>query len=310
MTSGLLEMCLDINENPAIPPDLRFNIRPQPRHPPPIHVDPNIAPETANSMVAEYKHAVSTGQIPHLDLHVVRDQIEQRLAAQDAEPLDLLEASVPHPVSHASQTLPDEMLGQDPPGYMTAEHETDYLLRLDHKLGVDPFSLTGQGTKAVFEEEKHFADLTPREQERQVELLNPQSQHNWLKTHTKLHPPNADVDDNESLASHDTKPPRKRGNKNLAKQVGDRAVERAREGFSPSAASAGFGDEEEGSVLDDHPSSSRKRARDPDSTYRVKGGKSGGGGGNKGKRKRSGEDGGGGPGSGSSKKARTDGAVD
>ncbi|KAK5120614.1 hypothetical protein LTR85_005972 [Meristemomyces frigidus] len=325
---GLLDICLDLNENPSIPPDLRFNIRPAPRHAPPIYVEPHITPEEANAMVAEYRDAVSLGRIPPLDLHVVRDQIEQRLAAQDVETLDKLSATIPHPTTSIGQPLPEDIRGDDPSSYLTPDQETAYLHRLDTKLGVDPFTgprPSNAETAKILEEEKHFATLTPREQERQIELLNPQSQHSWLATHSKSQPPGgiggmADVDDNESLASHDQpKPaPRKRGggggggNKNLAKQVGDRAVERAREGFSPSAASAGFAgdmEQDELSMMDDQtaPSSGRKKGRDPDGAYRVKGGKGGAGGPAKGKRKRtSGEDIGA-SGGGSSKKARVSG---
>ncbi|KAK4541463.1 hypothetical protein LTR36_007909 [Oleoguttula mirabilis] len=323
---GLLDICLDLNENPSIPPDLRFNIRPAPRHAPNVYIEPQITPEVANSMVAEYREAVSVGRIPPLDLHVVRDQIEQRLAAQGTETLDDLSLGTPHPVTTVGQLLPEDIRGDDPPSYLSLDQETTYLLRLDTKLGgVDPFTgprANSAETAKLLEEEKHFATLTPREQERQIELLNPQSQHSWLKTHAKTHPTGgADVDDNESLASHEAKPaaaPRKRGgggaaSKNLAKQVGDRAVERAREGFSPSAGSASNGfpgdamEPDELGMMEDQaaPSSAgRKRVRDPDGAYRVKGGK-GGAGAAKGKRKRggSGEDGGGG----SSKKARVTG---
>ena len=221
--------------------------------------------------------------LPNIDLDLARAQLEERLAAQETEPLAALEAAVPHPMSNQHVSVPDEdELG---PGFMTYEQELEYLSRLDATLHREPIYVTSSLPRrsdkepAAFDD-KHWAELTPREFERQVELTNPQSQHNWLKEHNKGPQTLAD-DDNESLASHDAaKSSRKRGgkDKNLAKQVGDRAVERAKEGWSPSAAS----DEEVTA------SAGKKRTRDPDGTYRLKGAKSGAAKG--GKRKRSGGD--------------------
>ena len=217
----------------------------------------------------EYQDAVKKAMMPNIDLDVARAQMEERLAAQETEPLAALEANVPHPISDQQGIVPDEEeLG---PGFMTYEQEVEYLARLDTKLQREPMYIAPAIQKKLDKEllqldDKHWAEFTPRELERQVELTNPQSQHNWLKAHAKATQNLAD-DDNESLASHEaSKPPRKRGgkDKNLAKQVGDRAVERAKEG-DPSAAS----DEEVAA------GAGRKRTRDPDGTYRLKGAKSG-----------------------------------
>ncbi|KAK5130277.1 hypothetical protein LTR08_002237 [Meristemomyces frigidus] len=355
---GLLELCLALNDAPSLPPSLRFGLRPDPpRHQPPSYVHPDISPEEANQLVAEYRDAVALGRIPPLDLHVVRDQIEQRLAAQGVEPLEHMVATVyPQPCLSGDLPLPADIAGTgpDPLGYLSLDRETDYLLRLDNQLHASdavlrvPHPSHSPGNpppdaELSARQDKHFADLTPREQERLVELANPQSQHSWLATHAiKLAgiPPiggggaGLDGDDNESLASHDPPPapkqPRKRAPAgaakaaNLAKQLGDRALERAR-GQSPGATSNFAGDEDEGVVMGTLEEavgggSGRKKGRDPDSTYRVKGGKGGAGGvGGKGKRKRGGgEDGEGGKGgergangtgggSSSSKKARIEG---
>ncbi|TKA30736.1 hypothetical protein B0A50_02456 [Salinomyces thailandicus] len=357
---GLLELCLDLNEKPSIPPSLRFNIRLPPRHDPPLHVDPNISPDQANALVTEYRDAVSVGRIPTLDLHVVRQQIEQRLAAQGVEDLSTLETTTPHPAATTTapheaplkSTTDDSTTTTKPPdpepplNYLTPSQEDDFLARLDARFNQDlyrpppansttkPNNGTGTGTLPN-DEDKHFTELTAREQERVTELLNPLSQHNWLKAQANRHltglPP-TENDDAESFASQETssaaKPPRKRaggpaggggggggkGASNLAKRVGDRAVERAaREGGSPAIGSAGtfIGGEEhefggswgaggEENVV------GRKKGRDVDGTYRVKGGRGGGGsGGGKGKRKREGE-GGAGTGTGG-KKAKVEG---
>lgn len=291
--SELLDLLLDINANPALPPELRFNISLDASHSAlasiPSVVPDDITPQTANEMLLEYTVAVQRGQIPHLDLNVIRHQLDEKLTAQGVTSVETLDANTSHAAVPADETAwPEDIRGPDPPSLLTAEEEDAYLLRLDAKLG-DPVSLDRMKEKEKDGgDEKHWAELTPREAERQIELQNPQSQHNWLKTHAKN---GTDIDDTESLASHDTKPASGRGGKgkrDLAKQVGDRAVGRAREGFSPSTASAGFGDEDELAFVDEHPGAGKKRGRgDLDGTYRVKGGKTGSG---KGKRKRSGED--------------------
>ncbi|KAF2769098.1 hypothetical protein EJ03DRAFT_343557 [Teratosphaeria nubilosa] len=291
---GLLDICLDLNDHSALPPDLRFNVRPKPRHAPPLHADPNITPDQAAATVEEYRQAVSAGRIPQIDHHIVRELMEQTLAAQGATPIEALDARVPYrPAVSDLALLPADLRADEPTSYMSPDHESDYLLRMDALSGTQLLPADEQAAMraALGKEEKHFAHLTPRELERQTELLNPQSQHNWLKTHTKAlqqstQAGNGDMDDNESLASHDA-PKLKRprgGKKNLAQQVGDRAVAMAREADTE-------GDEDELSMLEDVPptSAGKRKAKDPDSTYRVKGGKSGSSA-SKGKRKRSGED--------------------
>ena len=318
--SGLLELSLDLNQTPSIPPTLRFDIalpgQPSQTLSATNAIAPDLTPDKANAILMDYTSAVRSGHIPPLDLQVIRQQLDDRLAAQDVLPLSALETSVSHaiPATHP----PDQ---EEQPSYMTPEQEGEYLSQLDTRLGVGdpPYLLPSHQHKDATstpekdkQEKPHWAELTPRELERQAELQNPQSQHSWLKHHSKLHlsAPALEVDDNESLASHDTKAapaPRKRGGKdkhaNLAKRVGDRAVGRANAGEEDDLA----GGEENGSVGG---GSGKKRARDPDGTYRLKGGggkgKGGaGGGGGGGKRKRSGEDVAGGGGGG--KKARLEG---
>ena len=308
--SGILDICLDLNENPSLPPELRFNVTPPDFHrDAAIQVDADITPENANQTVHEYKLAVQAGTIPQMDIYIIRSEVERVLAAQESRPLDEVLATLPtRPVSGVDKdALPEEIRGDDPPGLLSTERETERLLRLDAQLG-DPVSIkrlaesTGR-LGSQFEEEKHPASMTPRELERHVELLNPQSQHSWLKAHHKLGP---EINDNdaESLASHETgaKAARKRS-KNLAKQRGDRARERA------SAMESG----DEDSMVEDllgAGSERRKRGgRREDGSYHPKmgmGGAAGGGGGKKGKRKRS-EGGEGAAGGG--KKARVEGGV-
>jgi len=209
-------------------------------------------------------------------------------------PLEYLERHIPHPIVTGEDDLPEEDRGDQPPAFLSTSREAEYLQRLDAKLG-DRFSLDKESAQP---QSPHQAELTPRELERHMELLNPQSQHNWLKTHSKMHA-SLDNDDAESIISHEggsaSKPSGRKRGKNLAKQVGDRAMERAYEGVSPGAAS-GFDEDEVSMTAEDTLGSGKKRPRDSDGAYRVKGGR---GGAVKGKRKRATEEG-----SASTKKAR------
>lgn len=268
--SELLEILLDMNQSPAIPTDLRFDVRTPAQRQRATIIEPDITPEASNEMITEYTAAITKGLIPPIDLHIIRDQMEDQLAAQGVQKLESLERSVPYPLVNGEDDLPQEDRGDEPPTFLSTSQETEYLQRLDAKLG-DRLSLDKDLAQP---QSPHQAELTPRELERHMELLNPQSQHNWLKTHSKMHA--ALDDDTESLASHEggasSKPAGRKRGKNLAKQVGDRAMERAYEGMSPSAAS-GFEEDELQPV--EEPGSGRKRARDPDGAYRVKGGRGG-----------------------------------
>ena len=292
--SGLLELCLDLNQNPNIPPELRFDVS-LPNHPPrvssgDVFVPPNLAPEEADSRILDYQHAMRQGKVTPLDVDEARAQINASLAAQGLQSLNTLEKGVSHPMGEKAEADVDRDLG-----FLSFEEEMEHLSRLDARLGTS--GLPSDPRHRDVEQEKHYADLTPRELERKTEFENPQSQHNWLKTHTKVLG-NDEDGDTESIASHDPasaasggKTANKRksaGKGNLAKQVGDRAVERAREGSTTA-----FSNDEDELASDAGVGSAsaagggRRRAKDADGTYKAKGAK---GTGARGKRKRSGED--------------------
>lgn len=134
-----------------------------------------------------------------------------------------------------------------------------------------------------------------------MELLNLQSQHNWLKTHTKQVPSTGlETDDGESQHEGGKATPSGRGKGkgkgNLAKQVGDRALERAGYGGEGAGSPGGFGSgfEEDGEAspmagfVEEFPGGTGRKKKDTDGAYRVKGGKAGG----TGKRKRKTDEGG------------------
>ncbi|KAK5734914.1 hypothetical protein LTR17_008547 [Elasticomyces elasticus] len=335
---GLLDILLDLNASPSLPPHLRFNIErgDYSLHVPAMEIPADITPEQANETFQTYKHAVQSGSLPAMDLQIIRHELDRKLAAQETVHIDQLAASLPSLPVKAEQPPGIVLSSDDPPtsepAYLTPEQESTYLASLDSRLGDNGSHNREAPTPLSSSEEKHFAEMTPRELERHVELLNPNSQHSWLAARQKLGIlPGATAveiggpdNDNDSVVSHEpaagpvVKAPRKRVRKpkadgDLAKRVGDKAVERAREeGGGEGAGSpliAGvLGSHGTGVADDEDPAvsggGSGRKKRDVDGGYHPKGGntgKKGAGGG--GKRKRSGEDVGtaGTPGAGSKK---------
>ncbi|KAK5707569.1 hypothetical protein LTR97_000106 [Elasticomyces elasticus] len=314
---GLLDILLDLNASPSLPPHLRFNIErgDYSLHVPAMEIPADISPEQANETFQTYKHAVQSGSLPAMDLQIIRHELDRKLAAQETVHIDQLAAQLPSlPVKAEGAVVPSsDDLPTSEPAYLTPEQESTYLSSLDSRLGDNGSHNREAPTPLSTSEEKHFAEMTPRELERHVELLNPNSQHSWLAARQKLGIlPGATAveiggpdNDNDSVVSHEpaaaaaVKAPRKRVRKpkadgDLAKRVGDKAVERAREeggGEGPGSplVTAGLGTNSTGLADDEDvaaPGSGRKK-RDVDGGYHPKGGKKGAA---SGKRKRSGED--------------------
>nr|GFD60287.1 hypothetical protein [Tanacetum cinerariifolium] len=79
--------------------------------------------------------AVNRGQIPHLDLYVIREQIDKALAKQGIASLETLEESVSHarPTAGALAVFQPDLASS----YLTAQEEDESLLRMDAAIG-DP----------------------------------------------------------------------------------------------------------------------------------------------------------------------------
>lgn len=286
--SETMDILLDLNQNPAIAPDLRYDIRlpdqphiqPTLQYLPPYMLPPNASPETANMVMMEGVNRVQLGIVPVMDLYAIRDQIQERLAQQDVRALSALEDSISHPIPpEGVERLASQVNAPENTGYLTADQESAYLARLD--ANINGLDLNVGKWVDLPPASPHQADLTPRELERQMELSNPQSQHSWLKAHTKTNPV-LDGEESEPQALHEASAAgstksasrKKAPGKNLAKQVGDRAMEKMmREGFSPSAAS-GLGEEDD-LAPDESTSGRRKKGGEKDPTFRAKGGKGG-----------------------------------
>jgi len=298
-SSQLLDLLLELNSSLQIPSELRYDVSLNQLS----ETDRTLSLNAANAKLDEVHAAVDRGALPADEYMTLRSDLEARLAQLTSGiSIDDLENTIPHPFFDPEKdSIPPHIAAAQSIAFLTSEHEDEYLDRLDEQLG-KKFSLTGAWPSAPHT----WAHLTPRELEREVELQNPQSVHNWLKRH------NVSVGGEDGTASEAgggaaaTPANKGKGSRTLAKKVGDRAIERAKERDegSPMSSAAGAAFEEDALGLGyevETPKSGKgkKRAGDDDHAYRPKGGS-----GKKAKRKR--EDG---EGSTERKKARTSAAT-
>ena len=312
--SQLLDLLLELNCSFQLPDALRFDVSTLP----PTNNLWNVDLKSTNGLFADIHRDVQAGKVPQNEFLNLRRETEEAFARRDAVFLSELERTVPHTAyDPATDTIPPHLA--DVPNqlaFLTPAREDEYLQRLDAKLG-DQWPLPHPSRPPTTTSPPPLASLSAREADREIELRNPLSVHNWLKKHNVAV---GEVDERGSEASgggaggapaSSSKRTAAAG-RNLAKKVGDRAVGRARERDegSPmggagsvgggSGGGGGGGADDEASLLGvdvETPKGRNKKARDADETYRPKGGS-----GKKPKRKR--EDGEG-PASGERKKART-----
>ncbi|KAL1310598.1 hypothetical protein AAFC00_000873 [Neodothiora populina] len=315
----LLDILLDLNDSLNLPRSLRYDLT--------FTRDRTTEYDgydlsQANAEIIDVHNAVQTGDCPQPMYQQFRTELEQTLSRRGVRRLEDLEDAIPHPVADEAADV-DAVLQ---PEYLTTAQQDAYLLAMDAQSG-DTWALT----QTLPTPPVKFAEMTSRELEREIELRNPHSVHSWLKKHKREHEAADDAASEAAAAAQATTPAtgRKRGT-NLAKKMGDRAVNRARHsavaGSSTAAAGpAGAGADDAGSpasnasrlldgdsMLDDDAdfdsppasvsASSRKKGGDKDDTYRPKGGSS-----KKAKRKREGDSEGGTATKG--KKARTSAAA-
>lgn len=212
--------------------------------------------DQANDIIANAHRASRMHEMPHQDFVRIRSDVEALLARKDVPSLFDMEAITPHP--HYQDALTAH-LADTHPTFLSSSHEDAYLTRLDSKL--EPAALSEPRPASP----PALSKLSQRELEREVELRNPLSVHNWLKKHSSI----SDIDAASEGGATAQTPATVNKRRNLAKQVGDRAIERARE----KEGSPGSTQENEDELgVDDTPG--KKKNRDDDQTYRPKGGRS------------------------------------
>jgi hypothetical protein len=171
--SQLLDLLLDLNTSLSIPHELRFDLSLAPKSQQPKEErDMNL--DTANNIIANAHRAFHNHEIPQLDFVRIRQDIEALLARKNATSLLDMEAHIPHP-RYQHQIPP--LVAETNPAFLSSSHEDAYLTRLDNKL--EPAALSDPRPPSP----QPLSKLTQRELDREVELRNPLSVHNWLKKH-------------------------------------------------------------------------------------------------------------------------------
>lgn len=230
-----------------------------------------IGLEEANLVLQDAHRAAQVGTYGMSEFAEFREGLERKLANREVKTLTELERTIPHPTYDPDKDdIPSHLADiAVQSGFLDSTHEDAYLLRMDAKLGDPEAQCVPRPVSPV-----GLTSMTPREVEREVELRNPISVHNWLKKH------NVNISLEPDAASEAGGPPTTgKKSRNLAKKVGDRSVQQAkgREEGSPMSAVAGKETDDDMEFADDTPGSigKVKRPRDDDHAYRPKGGRTG-----------------------------------
>ncbi|MCJ1466414.1 hypothetical protein MMC07_005033 [Pseudocyphellaria aurata] len=179
----LLDLLLDVNESNHVPFHLRYDLRsPTPDATDVPALEPDRSPNKihdangARAALEEAKVELTTGQITpntYKDLEIeLLETINKpiRIFAQlDDTPHTTLSSVTPN-------DLPSDLDEDAPTGYLSPDHETEFLLNLDNTLGNPPL-----GSRPIISSQ--LAKANEREREKESQLRNPVSVHNWLRKH-------------------------------------------------------------------------------------------------------------------------------
>ncbi|KAJ5726437.1 uncharacterized protein N7483_007794 [Penicillium malachiteum] len=242
----LLEVLMEFNESIHVPSSLRYDLN-LPDDPPPLHaaeqeITPLVNDETlARTALKEAKSGLASGSLSPSAYRQVEESIKRNKAfAPGIKYSDLLK------IQHSGMKAPgngskeadalDHKLG-----YMTPEHEADFYLALDAKLGDE----AAETRLARMPNPPTFA-----EREKEASMRNPASVFNWLRRnqpHT--------LQEHEATSDKSARPANSRSSKR-----------------APAPRKEEDTIDEDGAEVE--PTPKGKRKRDDDTGYRPKGGSS------------------------------------
>ena len=249
--SQLLDLLLEVNDSHGIPPYLRYDIRsPTPSESSVPALEPDIVSrrtleiENARAALGEAKTELMTGQISPNSYRHIESALNETLHKS-------ISLSELNSMSHTTlETIPRDDLPHDlgdslPAGYLSMEHEEEYLATLDAALG------------GTIQPRPESHPIRSNERDKDVSLRNPVSVYNWLRKHQ----PQVFLQDSDSSPE---KPPPK---------LTSTAKASKRSSIAP---------KQEAQVLDDEgylvsgiaEGSSRSKRKRDDEPYRPKGGSS------------------------------------
>ncbi|KAJ5613504.1 hypothetical protein N7528_007158 [Penicillium herquei] len=243
----LLEVLMEFNESIHVPSSLRYDLN-LPDDPPPLHateqeITPLVNDETlARTALKEAKSGLASGSLSPSAYRQVEESIKRNKAfAPGIKYSDLLK--IPHSEFKVPGNGPKDAADalDHKLGYLTPEHEADFYLALDAKLGDE----AAEARLARMKNPPTFA-----EREKEASMRNPASVFNWLRRNQP-----------QTLQEHEA--------------TADKA---ARPANSRSSKRAPAPRKEEDTIDEDgaevEPTPKGKRKRDDDTGYRPKGGSS------------------------------------
>ncbi|CRG83581.1 hypothetical protein PISL3812_00934 [Talaromyces islandicus] len=255
----LLDVLMEFNDSLHIKPSLRYDLA-APDEDAPLSPEPEGIPVStysaaaAKSALREARVELEAGVITADSYRRLEESIRRNSTYQPALKYTTLR-QIPHSdPSDVDQDEPEEASLRYKLGYLTPEHETEYLLRTDTELG-DP---SAAAQLSQLPEKSTFT-----ERMRDANLANPSSVYNWLRRNT----PQIFLQDNDNASE-------KGGGGQRPSNL--RTSKRASSVRNPTKEEDMY--DEDGIALDaPEPTSSKgKRKRDEDTGYRPKGGRSGG----------------------------------
>lgn len=269
---------MEFNDSLHIKPNLRYDLA-APEEDAPLSPEPeeDIAPSTysaaaAKSALREAKAELEAGAITADSYRRLEEGVKRNTTYQPAIKYTSLR-QIPHDdPAEFHQDEPEETSLRYKLGYLTPEHETEYLLRADTELG-DQSAVVQLGQ--LSDKPTSF-----NERMRDANLANPSSVYNWLRRNT----PQIFLQDNDNSSEKGAAVGTGGSGGGGAGGGGGgqrpsnlRTSKRASSVRNPTKEEDMY--DEDGIALDTpEPASSKgKRKRDEDTGYRPKGGRSGGG---------------------------------
>ncbi|KAJ5219828.1 hypothetical protein N7468_009032, partial [Penicillium chermesinum] len=239
----LLEVLLEFNESLHVPPAFRYGLE-IPGDPDfSVSSEPPIAalvndPSLARKTWSEAKEGLASGSLSPNAYRQVEESIKRNKEFLPTHQYSAL-IKVPHTSPSASDQLKDKDGLDRKLGYFTPEHETEFYLALDAKLGDEA---------AAAQLERIPEPPTLAEREKEAVMRNPASVVNWLRRNQPS------LQDQEVASEKSaSRPSNQRSSKRAPAQRKDEEML-----------------DEDG--MDVEPTPKNKRKRDEDTGYRPKGG--------------------------------------
>ncbi|OCK74957.1 hypothetical protein K432DRAFT_437754 [Lepidopterella palustris CBS 459.81] len=177
----LLDLLVDINDAGRIPGYLRFDLRsPSPSESviPSLEADADPDPIAIHNLIREARAEMVAGLMSPEEFAKLESKLSCRSLDVGPKSLAILAAQVAH-TSELPDPVPEDLqIGDNAPGYLTPNHEEEYLLSTDAALAdstiYDPSAHDGRPLRTT---------THPLPTDKELTLRNPDSVYNWLRKH-------------------------------------------------------------------------------------------------------------------------------